>query len=52
MNAKKVEPPKKEPRREAKRERSVEGLDPCDKAFNDETSRLESADDACDDGVR
>ncbi len=34
------------------REKPVEGLEPCDKAFNNETSRLESEDDACDDGVR
>ena len=26
--------------------------DPCAKAFNQETSRLEDADEACDDGVR
>ena len=29
-----------------------EKTDPCDKAFNQETSRLEDADEACDDGVR
>ncbi len=26
--------------------------EPCDKAFNQETARLEDADEACDDGVR
>jgi hypothetical protein len=27
-------------------------LDPCEKAFHQETQRLEDADEACDDGVR
>lgn len=29
-----------------------EKIDPCDKAFNQETSRLQDADESCDDGVR
>ena len=29
-----------------------EKKEPCDKAFNQETARLEDADEACDDGVR
>jgi hypothetical protein len=27
-------------------------LDPCEKAFHQETARLEDSDEACDDGVR
>lgn len=29
-----------------------DALDPCDKAYNQETARLKDADEACDDGVR
>jgi hypothetical protein len=29
-----------------------ENLEPCTKAFHQETARLKDADDACDDGVR
>jgi hypothetical protein len=29
-----------------------EQKEPCDKAFNQETSRLNDADESCDDGVR
>jgi hypothetical protein len=39
----------------AERERGKnekDAVDPCDKAFNQETSRLKDADESCDDGVR
>jgi hypothetical protein len=37
-------------RQPAKKGKEME--DPCAKAFNQETARLEDSDEACDDGVR